>query len=77
MSIVTHGKSSDDAKLVYLKNLMINYLSADESSDIRGPMERAIGTILQFTDVDYTRISSKKSTMRETSSNHGSSSWFG
>jgi len=70
------SSSSEDAKLIYLKNLMVNYLCADESSDVRGPMERAIGTVLQFTDADFSRISSRKASLTSSSS-HGHSSWFG
>jgi len=79
----SNNSSSVDAKLLYLRNLMVNYLCADESSDIRGPMERAIGTVLQFNDADYTRIHSKKSSLNSSGSGGGggssqsSTSWFG
>ena len=56
LSITTN--SSADAKLSYLKNLMLNYLTADPT--VRDHMEGAIGTVLQFSDADKKRIDQKK-----------------
>jgi hypothetical protein len=52
-------KSSEDSKLSYLKNLMVNYLTSDIT--VRDHMEGAIGTVLQFTPEDISRIEKKKS----------------
>lgn len=51
--------STAEAKLSYLKNLMVNYLTADQA--VRDHMESAIGTVLQFTPDDRDRIQKKKS----------------
>ena len=51
-------KSSEDSKLSYLKNLMVNYLTSDLA--VREHMEGAIGTILQFTPEDIEKIEQKK-----------------
>jgi endonuclease III len=58
--------STADAKLSYLKNLMVNYLSAEPSA--REHMEPAIGTVLQFTPEEKARIGKKKKAE--------SASWF-
>ena len=50
--------SSAEAKLSYLKNLMVNYLSADQT--VRDHMESAIGTVLQFTPHEMERINARK-----------------
>lgn len=60
------GSTSADAKLSYLKNLMINYLTSDPT--VREHMLGAIGTVLQFTPEERQRINSKNSTK--------DSSWF-
>jgi hypothetical protein len=52
------ANSTADAKLSYLKNLMLNYLTADPS--VRGHMEGAIGTVLQFTPEEQKKIEAKK-----------------
>ena len=52
-------KSSEDSKLSYLKNLMVNYLTSD--LDVREHMEGAIGTVLQFSPEDIAKIEKKKS----------------
>ena len=52
-------RGSEESKLDYLKNLMVNYLSADPA--VRDHMEKAIGTVLQFTPDDVDRIQKKKS----------------
>jgi hypothetical protein len=49
---------SADAKLSYLKNLMVNYLSAEAS--VKEHMEGAMGTILQFTPEEVEHIEKKK-----------------
>jgi hypothetical protein len=62
---VPHGvfkindSQSADAKLSYLKNLMVNYLSAEAS--VREHMEGAMGAILQFTPEELEHIEKKKS----------------
>lgn len=63
------SSSSADAKLSYLKNLMLNYLTADPT--VREHMEGAIGTVLQFTPNEMKRIESKKAAALA-----GSDSWF-
>lgn len=50
--------SSAEAKLSYLKNLMVNYLSADLA--VRDHMESAIGTVLQFSPEEIDRIHARK-----------------
>ena len=62
--------NSEDAKLSYLRNLMVNYLSSDPA--VREHMEGAIGTVLKFTSDDCGKISKQKKLHQE-----GSSSWFG
>jgi hypothetical protein len=49
----------DDPKLQYLKNLMLKYLCTDEGADAKDHMERAITTILQFTEAVRRRRWSK------------------
>lgn len=51
-------KSSADAKLNYLKNLMVNYFCADEG--VKDHMESAIGTVLQFTPDELSKIEKKR-----------------
>ena len=52
------GQDSEENKLSYLKNLMVNYLTSDYA--VREHMEAAIGTVLQFTPEDITKIEQKK-----------------
>jgi GRIP domain len=52
------SNSSPDAKLSYLKNLMINYLSAAPA--VRGHMEGAIATVLQFSEQELRLLAKKK-----------------
>ncbi len=59
--------NSEDAKISYLRNLMVNYLSSDPA--VRDHMEGAIGTVLKFSNDDCTRISEQKKA-------HQSASWF-
>ena len=61
----TTDKSSADAKLNYIKNLMFHYLTAEES--MKSQMETAIGTVLQFTPDELSKIEKKKTE---------SESWF-
>ena len=49
---------SADAKLSYLRNLMVNYLTAEV--DVKNHMEGAIGTLLQFSQDDVARIEKKR-----------------
>lgn len=58
-------ESSADAKLSYLKNLMVNYLSSDQA--VRDHIESAIATVLQFSPNDVKRIEKRKA---------DSESWF-
>lgn len=51
-------KSSADAKLNYLKNLMVNYFTSDDG--VKSHMESAIGTVLQFTPDDLAKIEKKR-----------------
>ena len=53
---MVHG--SADAKLDYLRNLMVNYLTAE--ADVKSHMEGAIGTVLQFSTEDVARIEKKR-----------------
>ena len=59
------SNSSADAKLSYLKNLMINYLISDAT--MRDNMEAAIGTVLQFSTEERKQIAAKKAALE---------SWF-
>jgi DNA repair exonuclease SbcCD ATPase subunit len=59
------GKSSSDAKLNYLKNLMVNYFTAEDN--MKDQMETAIGTVLQFSPDELSKIQKKKA---------ASESWF-
>lgn len=56
MSLANSG--SEESKLSYLKNLMVNYLSSDPA--VRDHMEKAIGTVLQFSPDDLDKIEKKK-----------------
>eukprot|EP00538_Stauroneis_constricta_P006595 CAMPEP_0119550258 /NCGR_PEP_ID=MMETSP1352-20130426/3796_1 /TAXON_ID=265584 /ORGANISM="Stauroneis constricta, Strain CCMP1120" /LENGTH=431 /DNA_ID=CAMNT_0007596043 /DNA_START=138 /DNA_END=1433 /DNA_ORIENTATION=+ len=47
-----------ESKLDYLRNLMVNYLTSEH--EVRNHMEIAIGTVLQFTPDDISRIDKKK-----------------
>lgn len=61
---VPHGvftisdSQSAEAKLAYLKNLMVNYLSAEAS--VKEHMEGAMSSILQFTPQELEHIEKKK-----------------
>lgn len=52
------ARVTEDAKMQYLRNLMVNYLSSDP--DIREHMEDAIGTVLKFSDEEKARIEKKR-----------------
>lgn len=43
------GFEAENPKLLYLKNLMLKYLGTDEG-EAREHMERAIATVLQFSE---------------------------
>merc|ERR1711957_350759 len=47
-------RGAEDAKLAYLRNLMVNYLSSDPA--VREHMEGAIGTVLNFSKDDVVKI---------------------
>lgn len=49
---------TDEAKLTYLRNLMVNYLSSDP--EVREHMELAIGTVLMFSDDEKSKIEKRK-----------------
>jgi len=51
-------KSAEDARMSYLRNLMVNYLSSDLG--VREHMEGAIGTVLKFSSEDCDKISKRK-----------------
>jgi hypothetical protein len=51
-------ESTEESKLDYLKNLMVNYLTSN--MDVREHMESAIGTVLQFSPDDIAKIEKKK-----------------
>jgi len=53
-----HDSGAEVAKISYLKNLMVNYLSADPA--VREHMEPAIGTVLNFTEEDLDKIKKQK-----------------
>eukprot|EP00531_Pseudo-nitzschia_arenysensis_P003667 CAMPEP_0116125104 /NCGR_PEP_ID=MMETSP0329-20121206/5633_1 /TAXON_ID=697910 /ORGANISM="Pseudo-nitzschia arenysensis, Strain B593" /LENGTH=499 /DNA_ID=CAMNT_0003619123 /DNA_START=82 /DNA_END=1578 /DNA_ORIENTATION=+ len=53
-----NSNAEEDSKLSYLKNLMVNYLTADQ--EVRDHMETAIGTVLKFTPADIAAIQKKK-----------------
>lgn len=53
-----NSNAEEDSKLSYLKNLMVNYLTADP--EVRDHMETAIGTVLKFTPADIAAIEKKK-----------------
>mmetsp|Transcript_11406 Transcript_11406/g.26805 ORF Transcript_11406/g.26805 Transcript_11406/m.26805 type:complete len:499 (+) Transcript_11406:213-1709(+) len=53
-----NSNAEEDSKLSYLKNLMVNYLTADP--EVRDHMETAIGTVLKFTPDDVSAINKKK-----------------
>lgn len=64
VQLVTIAESgSRDAKLSYIKNLMVNYLSSDQA--VRDHMEGAIGTVLKFTPDEMARIEKKKQEQQE------------
>mmetsp|Transcript_15915 Transcript_15915/g.23933 ORF Transcript_15915/g.23933 Transcript_15915/m.23933 type:complete len:468 (-) Transcript_15915:21-1424(-) len=56
LNLVDNG--ADDAKISYLRNLMVNYLSSDPA--VREHMEGAIGTVLKFSSEDCAKISKQK-----------------
>ena len=49
----------EDAKMSYLRNLMVNYLSSDTA--VGEHMEAAIGTVLKFSKDDFKKIREEKS----------------
>ena len=53
-----NSSAAEESKLSYLKNLMVNYLTADQ--EVRDHMESAIGTVLKFTPSDISSIKKKK-----------------
>lgn len=55
---MSQQSQSEESKLSYLKNLMVNYLTSDQ--EMRDHMEAAIGTVLKFTPDDHAKIKGKK-----------------
>jgi len=53
-----HDSGAENAKISYLKNLMVNYLGSDAS--VRDHMEPAIATVLNFTEEDLEKIKKAK-----------------
>lgn len=53
-----NDNSAEDAKLSYIRNLMVNYFTSDP--EVRDHMEGAIGTVLNFTPEDVARIEKHK-----------------
>jgi GRIP domain len=66
MTMSLASQASADAKLSYLKNLMMNYFTSDPA--VRDHMLAAIGTVLQFTPDEQKRIKNAKQ--------QDSTSWF-
>ena len=64
--LMSMSEGTEEAKLAYLRNLMVNYLSADPT--VRDHMEGAIGTVLKFSPQDFKRIAEGKTSAE--------SSWF-
>jgi len=58
-----NDRGMEDARMLYLRNLMVNYLSSDPA--VRDHMEGAIGTVLKFSDDEMTRIESKRPVERD------------
>mmetsp|Transcript_17989 Transcript_17989/g.48946 ORF Transcript_17989/g.48946 Transcript_17989/m.48946 type:complete len:463 (-) Transcript_17989:37-1425(-) len=58
MVLALADSGSADAKLNYLRNLMVNYLTSE--TEVKNHMEAAIGTILQFSEQDVDRIEKKR-----------------
>jgi len=65
MLSLTEQGAAEDAKISYLRNLMVNYLSSDTA--LRGHMEVAIGTVLKFSKDDFDKIHQQKSSQNVTS----------
>lgn len=61
-----NDRGLEDAKMIYLKNLMVSYLSSDPA--VRDHMEGAIGTVLKFSEDEILRIDKKREEEHE--------SWF-
>lgn len=51
-------RGTEEAKLAYIRNLMVNYLSSDVA--VREHMEGAIGTVLKFSEEDKAKIEKQK-----------------
>ena len=62
--VTISDSGSRDAKLSYIKNLMVNYLSSDRA--VRDHMEGAIGTVLKFTPEEVAKIEKKKQEQQDT-----------
>lgn len=53
-----NDKGLEDARMLYLRNLMVNYLSSDPA--VRDHMEGAISTVLRFSEDEKIRIEQKR-----------------
>ncbi|CAM9219409.1 unnamed protein product, partial [Choristocarpus tenellus] len=53
------GRDIPNPKLEYLKNLMVKYLETDEG-EVREQMERAIATVLQFSESERQALREKR-----------------
>lgn len=58
-----NDRGLEDAKMLYLRNLMVNYLSSDPA--VRDHMEGAIGTVLKFSDDEMSRIDKKREEVKD------------
>ena len=58
-----NSNGTEDAKITYLRNLMVNYLSSD--APVREHMEGAIGTVLKFSHEDIAKITKQKTASNE------------
>mmetsp|Transcript_15133 Transcript_15133/g.20613 ORF Transcript_15133/g.20613 Transcript_15133/m.20613 type:complete len:494 (-) Transcript_15133:498-1979(-) len=65
VGMINIDRGAEDAKLAYLRNLMVNYLSSDQA--VREHMEGAICTVLKFTAEDMAKIDKQK---------EGADQWF-
>ena len=65
MASFTLNDQTAEAKLSYLKNLMVNFLSSTD--DVKEHMETAIATVLKFTPDDLEKIQKQKA---------GQDTWF-
>lgn len=58
VAMINLGDSGEEAKISYLRNLMVNYLSSDPT--VREHMEGAITTVLKFSKEEKDKIAKQK-----------------